>query len=196
MHTPWADRPAVIATRSPDSAIWYSRARVAQSSSSFLRLVQSSVSVSCARWNSSATAPTPSKPPGCGRRPVATSLANFVTGTIGRADLDGAAANQSFITGASLPIGVAVTPPSTIADLTASVEALGLPRGIERSLLTRLDGAQRNLDAGDLAGACDKLTSFANQVSAQNGKEIGAADAADLIEEAAAVRESLDCGAP
>ena len=33
---------------------------------------------------------------------------NFIDGTIGRANLDGSSANQSFITGASFPLGVAV----------------------------------------------------------------------------------------
>ena len=33
---------------------------------------------------------------------------NFIAGTIGRANLDGTSANQSFITGASVPLGVAV----------------------------------------------------------------------------------------
>ena len=34
--------------------------------------------------------------------------ANTLTDTIGRANLDGTGANQSFITGASTPVGVAV----------------------------------------------------------------------------------------
>jgi hypothetical protein len=123
--------------------------------------------------------------------------ANFGTGTIGRADLDGSGANQAFITGASSPLGVAVDAPATpptIADLIDSVEALELPHGIENSLLKKLTGAQRNLDADDLDGACDKLASFLDQVRAQSGKKIDAADADDLIAEAEAVRESLGCG--
>ena len=50
-----------------------------------------------------------------------------------------------------------------IADLTGSVEELGLPRGIGRS--GKLDGAQRSLDADDLDG-CDMLASFIDQVRA------------------------------
>jgi hypothetical protein len=46
--------------------------------------------------------------------PVATPdiyWANSSNNTIGRANLDGTGANQSFITGASFPMGLALTPP-------------------------------------------------------------------------------------
>jgi hypothetical protein len=92
------------------------------------------------------------------------------------------------------PSGIAVRP-TTIADLIASVEALDLPHGIENSLLKKLTGAQKNLDAGHLHGACGKLGAFVNQVRAQSGKKIDADDADELIAEATAVRESLGCGA-
>jgi virginiamycin B lyase len=36
--------------------------------------------------------------------------ANFGTGTIGEANLNGTGVNQNFITGADCPIGVAVSP--------------------------------------------------------------------------------------
>jgi hypothetical protein len=86
------------------------------------------------------------------------------------------------------------TPTPTIADLIDSVEALDLNHGIENALLKKLTNAQRNLDADDLAGACDKLASFIAQVGAQSGKKIEAADADDLIAEAQAVRASIGCG--
>jgi YVTN family beta-propeller protein len=92
------------------------------------------------------------------------------------------------------PSGIAVRP-TTIADLIASVEALDLPHGIENSLLKKLTGAQKKLDAGHLHGACGKLGAFVNQVRAQSGKKIDADDADELIAEATAVRESLGCGA-
>jgi hypothetical protein len=66
---------------------------------------------------------------------------NFTGGSIGRANLDGTGADQSFITGASSAAGIAMAP--TIADLVASVQGLGLPQGIERSLLAKLAAAQR-----------------------------------------------------
>jgi FIMAH domain len=83
------------------------------------------------------------------------------------------------------------TPPPTIADLIDSVEALDLHHGIENALLKKLTNAQRNLDADDTAGACDKLASFIAQVGAQSGKKIDADDAEGLIDQAEAVRADL-----
>jgi hypothetical protein len=105
----------------------------------------------------------------------------------------------------SLPISVTVadlnesanlvtTPTPTIASLIDSVEALDLHHGIQNSLLKKLTNAQRDLDADYLAGACDKLGAFIEQVSAQSGKKIEADDAEGLIDQAEAVRDSLDCG--
>ena len=113
--------------------------------------------------------------------------------TIGRANIDGSGIDQSFIAGASRPSGVAVDGP-TIAELIGEVEELGLPHGIERSLLAKLGGAQRKLDAGRLAGACGGLGAFANEVRAQAGQTIDAAEAAELVGEVSAVRASLGCG--
>jgi hypothetical protein len=87
-----------------------------------------------------------------------------------------------------------VSPTAAIDDLIESVEALDLHHGIENSLLKKLTNAQKNLDVDDIAGACDKLASFIAHVSAQSGKKIDADDADDLIADAEAVRESLDCG--
>jgi hypothetical protein len=87
-----------------------------------------------------------------------------------------------------------VTTTTTIADLIESVEGLDLASGTENSLLKKLTGAQKNLDADDTAGACDKLASFIAEVQAQSGKKIDAEDAEDLIADAEAVRDSLGCG--
>jgi hypothetical protein len=119
--------------------------------------------------------------------------ANNLTNTIGRANLDGTGVDQRIISGASGPAGIAVDGP-TIAELIGEVEELGLPHGIARSLLAKLGGAQRRLDAGNLAAACDKLGAFANEVRAQTGKRIDAAEAAELVSQVSAVRASLGCG--
>jgi hypothetical protein len=118
---------------------------------------------------------------------------NNLTGTIGRANLDGTGVAQSFITGASGPGGIAVDGP-TITELIGEVAELGLPHGIERSLLAKLGGAQENLDSGRLAGACGKLGAFANEVRAQTDKRIDAAEAAELVSQVSALRASLGCG--
>ena len=85
-------------------------------------------------------------------------------------------------------------PRDVLADLIGSVEALDLQRGIESSLLRKLTGADRNLGADDVGGACDKLASFIDQVEAQSGKTIDAPDAEELIDAAERVRRSLGCG--
>jgi hypothetical protein len=111
---------------------------------------------------------------------------NFVGQTIGRANVDGSNVNQSFISGAFGPEGVAVDalttappPPPTIADLVAEVTGAGLPHGIERSLLAKLEGAQRKFDAGHLEGACGSLGAYHEQqvrVGDQVERGVGAVD--------------------
>jgi hypothetical protein len=81
---------------------------------------------------------------------------------------------------------------SEFASQTAASRASGLLGAL--SLLQKLNGAQKNLDAGDTAGACDKLASFISQVQALKAKKIIPASAADdLILQAEAVRDSLGC---
>jgi hypothetical protein len=85
-------------------------------------------------------------------------------------------------------------PPPTIADLIAEVTGAGLPHGIERSLLAKLEGAQRKVDADHLEGACGSLGAYVSEVRAQSGKKLEAAYAEDLILEAIGVRDALGCG--
>ena len=84
----------------------------------------------------------------------------------------------------------------TIQDLIGSVQALALHHGTENSLLAKLTGAQRDLAKNNLGGACGKLAAFLNEVSAQSGKKIDAADAQRLTDDGRAVRDSSGCGAP
>jgi virginiamycin B lyase len=122
---------------------------------------------------------------------------------IGRANLDGQFLFPNFITGAVSPNALAVDgltapgpqQPPTVADLAASVHALGLPHGIERSLMAKLVGAQHKLDAGHAGAACNTLGAFLNEVNGQAQKRIGADDAAALTADAQEVRDSLGCGA-
>ena len=125
---------------------------------------------------------------------------NFLSNAIGSANIDGSNINQTFI-GAAGPEGVAVDativappPPPTIADLIAEVSGAELPHGIERSLLAKLEGAQRKVDADHLNGACGSLGAYVNEVRAQSGKKLEAAYAQDLIVEAIAVQDALGCG--
>jgi Tol biopolymer transport system component len=52
-------------------------------------------------------------------------------------------------------------------DLIADVEALGLPQGIEQSLVAKLNDVLAALAAVDLAGACAALDDFIAEVNAQ-----------------------------
>jgi hypothetical protein len=91
-------------------------------------------------------------------------------------------------------VTITYTEPTT-SDLIDSVEALNLPSGTEKSLLQKLNGAQKDLNGGNTGGACDKLASFISQVKALKGKKIVPASAADdLVDEATAVRASIGCG--
>jgi len=84
-------------------------------------------------------------------------------------------------------------PQQKLADLDAQVRALGLPNGIENSLLVKLQGAQAALSSGNAAGACSRLAAFINEVSAQSGKKIPAPDAAQLATAASNLKAQLGC---
>jgi hypothetical protein len=125
---------------------------------------------------------------------------NFVTNSIGTADTTGGNVNQTFLPAAG-PEGVAADtliaappPPPKIADLIAEVTGAGLPHGTERSLLAKLNNAQRKVDAGQIAVACNGLGAYLNEVRAQNGKKLEPAYAQDLIDTARAVQDALGCG--
>ena len=84
-----------------------------------------------------------------------------------------------------------------IDDLRDQIESLNLKQGIENSLDAKLRAIQEALDAaaaGDVATACNKLDSFINEVRAQSGKAIAAADADALIADANRIKAVLRCG--
>jgi Thrombospondin type 3 repeat/FIMAH domain len=84
-------------------------------------------------------------------------------------------------------------PQQQLADLDSAVQALGLPNGIENSLLVKIQGASRDLSNGQTAAACGKLDAFINEVQAQAGNKIPTAAAADLIAAARQIRTGLGC---
>jgi len=125
--------------------------------------------------------------------------------TIGQAPVGGGAVNNFFIRSFDDPTGVAVDgllgaspgpqPPPAIGPLAADVRMLGLPHGIERSLLAKLDAAERAVDAGNRKAGCGILNAYINEAEAQSGHKLDAAAAAGLIGDASAIRKSLGCGA-
>jgi hypothetical protein len=80
-----------------------------------------------------------------------------------------------------------------ITDLRNLVISFNLPHGIEHSLLVKLDDALAAVNAGDTAGACESLNAFINQARAQRGKKISAAQAAQLINGANQIKQTLGC---
>jgi hypothetical protein len=84
-------------------------------------------------------------------------------------------------------------PAQAIADLQALVSGFGLPAGLTTALTSKLQEALAAHDAGDTAGACDSLQAFLNQVRAQEGKKLTAAQAQQLTQAAIAIQALLDC---
>ena len=116
------------------------------------------------------------------------SLNNYFIGILGSATglaLDGLASPG--------PLPPATLPGSDL--LRADVQRVGLPTGLERSLLAKLDAMARAVDAGDQAEACDSLSSYVNQVQALTGKKIAVAPAAGLVADATVARQALGCDA-
>ncbi len=101
-------------------------------------------------------------------------------------DASGNSATASFVvivTGASSQLG----------DLVSLVNGLGLQPGIATSLTAKLQTALAAANAGDLARACNLLDAFINEVQAQSGKKLTAAEAAQLIAEATRIKAVLGC---
>lgn len=67
----------------------------------------------------------------------------------------------------------------------------GLPPG--KSLPAKIRAAQASVAAGRIADACSQLQSFLNEVRAQSGKHLTAAQAEDLTARANRIRELLGC---
>jgi hypothetical protein len=84
-------------------------------------------------------------------------------------------------------------PNGSIADLIAKVRSFGLPKGIETSLVVKLQDAIAALNTGDPATACRALGDFINEVNAQSGKKLTVQQADQLISAAQQIREGLGC---
>jgi hypothetical protein len=66
-------------------------------------------------------------------------------------------------------------------DLISQVEELGLPKGAENSLVSKLENALDSIGKGQTKAAVNKLEAFINEVEAQQGKKIPQSDADALI---------------
>lgn len=84
------------------------------------------------------------------------------------------------------------TPIELCADLIAQVEGLGLPKGIENSLVTKLENAIGSTKKGQAKAAVNKLEAFINAVEAQQGKKIPKDDADALMDAGLAIVAVLE----
>jgi choice-of-anchor C domain-containing protein len=80
---------------------------------------------------------------------------------------------------------------SEVSALNSAVAALNIPAGTKNSLLSKLDKASGALAACDGGRAASALTDFVNEVNAQRGKKIKAADADMLLAAAAPLVDKL-----
>jgi hypothetical protein len=80
-----------------------------------------------------------------------------------------------------------------MSGLKVTVAGLGLPSGTANSLLSKLDNAIKQANAGKVNAACSSLQDFINEVTAQTGKKINSADASSLIAAANSIRSVLGC---
>lgn len=86
------------------------------------------------------------------------------------------------------------TPIELCADLIVQVEDLGLRKGTENSLVSKLENAIDSMRKGQTNAAANKLSAFINTVEAQQGKKIPEDDANALMaaaQEIIAVLESM-----
>jgi hypothetical protein len=84
-----------------------------------------------------------------------------------------------------------VTPSEATQELIEDVEALNLERGIENSLIARLNSTIRSLENGNVRAAINSLQAFINTVEAQAGNNIPQEDADKLISSAQSIIDAL-----
>jgi probable HAF family extracellular repeat protein len=92
-----------------------------------------------------------------------------------------------------------LTPTTAVEELVELIErvkGIGVPNGIENSLLQKLENALAALESGDTEEACDLFGAFIHQVNALAGKKIPTGDAEVLIDAASGLRGLLGCAGP
>ena len=80
-----------------------------------------------------------------------------------------------------------------IRRLIAEIRALPIDTNVKNGLLAKLEAAVSLVDKGNLNGACGKIADFIQQVQAQSGKKLTAAQASQLIAKANEIRALLLC---
>ena len=90
-------------------------------------------------------------------------------------------------------VTVTFTAPTTIADVRTLLAGLNIHHGIKKALDSKLRAAQAALQRNNKAAACGPLKAFLNQVRAQSGKKLTAAQATQLSDAVKAVRTTIGC---
>ncbi len=70
----------------------------------------------------------------------------------------------------------------SVDDMPALIESVTLPQGIENSLLSTVNNAQKSLEQGSSKAAINQMKAFINNVEAQRGKKISDEEAQMLID--------------
>jgi hypothetical protein len=89
--------------------------------------------------------------------------------------------------------GIVVTPADDAASLLTTIAGFGLPSGTFTSLQAKLNAATAALNAGDTNAACTAFQDLINATSAQSGKKLTVAQAAQIIDEATRIRGIIGC---
>jgi hypothetical protein len=82
---------------------------------------------------------------------------------------------------AALDLTVTLDPRAASRQLIELAAGLALEKGTKQSLLATLQAAERSFQHGNQTAGLNQLAAFANQLRAQSGKKIPAADAATMI---------------
>jgi hypothetical protein len=89
-----------------------------------------------------------------------------------------------------------LTPSRQILNLISDLATLNLASGLTNSFDAKLQAVLDGLsaaNAGRRASACNQMSSFINQATAQSGKQITATDAKNLIAAAQQIKANLGC---
>lgn len=87
-----------------------------------------------------------------------------------------------------------LSPEEKVDDLMIDLGALSIPSGTKQSLNVKLQAALDCLADGNMVCACNGLQAFIYEVSAQAGKKLSSAQAAQLIADATEIMSDLGCG--
>ena len=80
----------------------------------------------------------------------------------------------------------------TVEELMGAVAELDLPKGINSSLISKLEAALASIEDGKTKTAVNHLNAFKNRVEAQSGKKISQEDAETLIASADAILTGIE----